>query len=124
MRQGIANCRQNGPWPERTIDCCFHTAEIYWVRLRTLIAGYQFSSITEEIDFFKNVKPLFTSEIEYYGLVYMAKLFRPETTHALEIFWMREFMRLEKFTSENTEFYLYYKNDETFMDEENWGRHK
>jgi hypothetical protein len=118
MRQEINNCRQNDRWSESTIDCCFHTAAIYWIKLKNLIAGVQFPGIAEEIDFFKNIKPLFTSEIEYYSLVYMAKLFRPETPHAQEVFWMREFLRLEKFTNENAEFYLYYKNGETFMDEE------
>ena len=37
-----------------------------------------FDSTREEIKYYKTVKPLFKSQIEYYNLIYQAELLKPK----------------------------------------------
>jgi len=103
------------------IECCFQVANTYWVRLREKLANYVFENNKEEIEFFKTIKPKFTSEIEYYNLLYHTQIFKPEYD-PIEImkFWTREADRLNRFIEDNKLFYEYYKardctNDEIYF---------
>jgi len=51
---------------------------------------YQFVSEEEEIESSKTIRPKFTSEIEYYDLVYHSILFRYEAAESLLHFWGRQ----------------------------------
>jgi hypothetical protein len=102
-------------WPTK-IESCFALALIYWTRVRGLVGPFQFPTAKEEIYFFKKVKPRFSSEIEYYNLLYHSELFRPsENEHS---FWCREHSRLERFIVNHKEFYHYYKDGCTRNDED------
>lgn len=101
------------------IECCFQITTTYWVRLRDRLANHQFKNQEEEIEFFKTVKPKFTSEIEYYNLLYHTQLFKPEYD-PIEIlkFWKREAERLGRFIQDNKLFYEYYKSGVVVQDED------
>jgi hypothetical protein len=93
------------------IECCFQICVKYWGQVKERIIHYEFNNCKEEIEFFKMVKPLFTSKIEYYNLLYHAELFEPDFgTEGYKKFWQREGHRLEKFREEHTAFYSYYKS--------------
>jgi len=59
-------------------ECCFQSCIKYWDILRGEVATYTFPDEDEEVNFFKNIKPLFTSQAEYYTLLYHAEMFKPD----------------------------------------------
>lgn len=118
MLKDLQYCRQFNSSQHSLTECCFQTAILYWGRIRESLTDFKFENCQEEITFFKTVKPLFTSEIDYYNLIYHSLLFQPDMIHFYqqEIFWKREPLRLERFIEENMDFYSYYKNGGTEMD--------
>lgn len=98
-------------------ELCYQLCNSTWDEIRSIVGTYSFSSIESEIEFYKHIKPLFTSEIEYYRLVYHSLLFRPEATIALIPFWKRELQRLDRFIEECGSFYQYYKSGATELDQ-------
>lgn len=89
---------------EQYFKCCLH----YWMDVYKLMADYTFCSVQEEICFFRKIKPLFTSEMEYAQLLCNALLFLPgeEGQHA---YWQREGGRLASFVREHRAFCRYYR---------------
>jgi hypothetical protein len=92
------------------VEHCFQVANRIWYRLRDKLKSYQFKNDDKEIEFFKFFKPKFTSEIEYYSLLYHSILFQPLDPVQANIFWCREYQRLEKFETENSSFLFCYSN--------------
>jgi hypothetical protein len=80
------------------------------------LAGHWFQSESEEINFFKECKPKFTAEREYYNLLYHSFLFLPPDPADALLFWKREEARLERFVAENNDFYNYHRNNQTDLD--------
>ncbi|MBO9684546.1 MAG: RteC domain-containing protein [Flavisolibacter sp.] len=111
MLEDLQHCkRKQLIWVEE-IECCFQICVKYWRQVRERIVHYEFNNCKEEIEFFKMVKPLFTSRIEYYNLLYHAELFEPEQgTEGCKKFWQREAQRLDKLKEEHESFYDYYKS--------------
>ena len=56
------------------IECCFNVGQSYSAQIQKMLEDYKFSSDKDEIDFYKTVKPLFKSQLDYYNLVYHAEL--------------------------------------------------
>src|ERR1700674_3285964 len=103
---------------KRKIEGCFNLAQQYWGRIQQRIEVQSFASTKEEIEFYKEVKPLFKSQIEYYNLVYHAELFKPLTKPGeIKEFWIKEQQKLDRFIQDHAEFYIYYKNGSTNRDE-------
>ncbi|HJU46470.1 MAG TPA: RteC domain-containing protein [Chitinophagaceae bacterium] len=98
------------------IEKCFRIAIKCWYRLRDEFAGSAFESTEAEIDFFKNLKPLFTGRIEFYTIAYKSILFKPEERSRLKAFWKEEFKKLQTFRKNNEEFINYYKSGDTSLD--------
>jgi len=117
MLEDLENCRKKNLVFIAEVECCFHICERYWARLRNEVVHYVFEDEKEEIDFFKIIKPKFTSEVEYYSLLYHAELFKPvDGSSEIMNFWNRETKRFEKFVGANRKFYEYYKNGSTRKD--------
>lgn len=111
MLEDLQHCKRKRLVRVEEIECCFQICANYWNEVRGRIIHYEFSTSKEEIEFFKMVKPLFTSGIEYYNLLYHAELFEPDfSTEECKKFWQREAHRLKKFAEENASFYNYYKS--------------
>src|SRR6202040_4359461 len=73
----------------------------------------------DEIEFYKKVKPLFKSQIEFYNLLYQAEIFKPhDEAGTMKEFWILEQQKLDRFIKDNSDFYIYYKNQVTNQDEE------
>lgn len=97
------------------IEKCFRIAIKYWCRLRDEF-GDDFANTGEEINFFKNIKPLFTGRIEFYTIAYKSLLFKPEGKARLKNFWKDEIKKLNTFRKNNEEFIKYYKSGDTSLD--------
>jgi hypothetical protein len=95
---------------------CYETAQRYWISLQIKMVAQGFGSAEEEIRFFKEVKPLFTSEIEYYNLVYRLEFFKPVGRSELAAHIQKEQSRLQSFIDSNRQFYQYYKSGQTHLD--------
>lgn len=120
MRQDIALCKQKGMDCQTKCECCFQIAEKYWKLLKGRLKEYVFESITDEIEFFKHIKPLFIAEIEYYRLLLNTTHFRPEDNKIEEAkdYWLKQCNRLGKYISENIEICTYIKTGRTDKDTE------
>ena len=101
----------------KEIECCFQMATRYWAILKYDLIKHEFGSRDEEVRFFKEIKPLFTGEIEYYSLLYHAELFLVDTVKEDQLMFLeRQSQRLEKFSQEHDEFYACYKSGCTAHD--------
>lgn len=118
MQREIETCKKSGREIKPEIECCFNIGLKYWTEIQMGIDTVDFDSTREEIEYYKTVKPLFKSQIEYYNLVYQAELLRPAERSELKEFWIKEQQRLTKFIRENQDFYTYYKSGSTQLDEE------
>lgn len=117
MLQDFGHCRKKQLPLIDEIECCFQICTKYWSQLKIEVSKYEFKSDADEINFFKNCKPKFTSEIEYYNLLYHAEIFKPDIDIVeLRKFWVKEGLRLKKFINEHEEFYSYYKNEDAYKD--------
>src|SRR5882757_6212741 len=86
LQAALQDCRLESPDPLKIIECCFIKSDQYWSRIKTEVAGHRFSSAAEEIYFFKHLKPSFTSQVEYYNLLYHVEIFKPVSTDELRSF--------------------------------------
>ncbi len=102
---------------EKEIENCFTIAMKVWKILQQKLEGFVFATDDEEIYFFKYIKPLFTSEVEYYNLLYHTRLFLPQNDPVqAQAFWERESRRFQRFKEEHQEFYRYYQSGFTNKD--------
>lgn len=115
MLRELSQCKNVNSCFEIT-ESGFRIAHEYWSRIKEKLKHYAFKTEASEIEFFKIIKPKFTSEIEYYSLVYHCLLFQPvDLLQAIE-FLRREGKRLEKFEEENRSFIDWYHNDRCKLD--------
>jgi hypothetical protein len=109
LKKELEDCLQNAS-VKQGIENCFITATNYWSELRATVAEYKFDSVEDEIVFFKEVKPLFTSELEYYSLLYHTLLFCPLDPVREKKFWERECKRLSDFKEQCKDFLEYFRS--------------
>jgi hypothetical protein len=84
----INDILQTGSSEKEKMESCFRSGIEHWNKLKEKIKREDFATEEEEIHFFKNVKPRFTGEMEYYTQRYHAILFLPETdTKSQTNFW-------------------------------------
>lgn len=99
------------------VEGCFNITLSYLEKIIKLSESYVFCYESEEIHFFKNIKPLFLAATEYYTLLYQAVLFRPENDrNDLVSYWLHQIKRVELFNNRHREFYHYYMTGQTHKD--------
>ena len=117
MLQELEHCRRLDFSPTSRIAYCFKICMDHWHKILRQVATHTFANEQEEIQFFKIVKPKYTSLIEYYTMVYHAELFKPLTSEEdLQAFWKKENARVARFNHEHASFCAYYKSGCTSMD--------
>ena len=105
------------------IESCFKCTGNHWDNLAKLIRINGFEDKAEEIDFFKNVKPRFTGQIEYYTHLYRSLLFLPNTDKDEQLhFWDMEARIMKRFFELNGKFLSYYIGTNTDLDEQYYMR--
>lgn len=105
-----------------SIEQCFLLCSSYWEKIREMLMAYSFGSAAEEIQFFRDIKTRFTSEMEYLGLLCQANMFQPEDLASRFRFWKRETQCLEEFSRRYPDFYHYYKSRKTNRDKQYYTR--
>lgn len=100
------------------VEVCFKCSLDYWRQVQRLVKEREFSSYAEEIHFFKETKPCFTSLVEYFTYRYHALLFIPShDNNEMKRFWQWEIRKIERFYEHNEAFYRYIQGGATDMDE-------
>jgi hypothetical protein len=103
----------------KKVEACFKSSLECWGKVRKEVKRHDFDNTADEIRFFKEVKPLFTSYIEYYTYCYHALLFMPAgDLPELKRFWKWEMRKIERFREKNREFCEYIRQGDTYKDNE------
>lgn len=98
------------------VESCFWIASKYWDLLKKNIDITFFENKGKEIDFFRNIKPKFTSQVQYYTILAEVLLFVPEDSEEQIIYWKDELKRYQRFCERNEEFVAYYETKCVHMD--------
>jgi hypothetical protein len=108
MLQDIQKTMQSesGEWDKA--ESCYWIANNYWEKLKVMIKEQGFKDDNDEINFFRNVKPRFTSHIEYMMMIAEALLFAPAERKDAIDFWRGQASRVKKFYLKNVSFLIYY----------------
>ncbi|HEY0678114.1 MAG TPA: RteC domain-containing protein [Chitinophagaceae bacterium] len=117
MMSEINRSRRTDLSPASRIAYGFKITVEYWNRLREMIRVQPFCNESEEVWFFKILKPKVTAMMEYHTLVYHAELFMPLVKDDdLCSFWEKEIGKVKKFYRRNASFIHYYKSGRTNLD--------
>jgi hypothetical protein len=110
MLSDLRHCHNKGLPSGVEAECCYRISEKYWEILRRELSHYEFTSTEEEVYFFREIKPRFIAESEYYRLLNYSDSFCPEDAYPNDQknFWIRQINRLDKFKGTYQDFYLYY----------------
>ena len=85
--------------------------------LKKLIGKNNFKSKSEEIMFFKEIKPLFTSKFIYFNRVYKIEMKKPNGgNRILKKYYNNELLKLKAFFDNELEFYQYFRSGSTYLD--------
>jgi len=85
--------------------------------IKKIVAKSSFRSETEEIHFFKEIKPQFTSKLIYYNMIYKIEMKRPNGgNRILKKYYHNELLKLKSFFDNELEFYQYYRSGSTYLD--------
>ena len=102
---------------EERVASCFWVAKNYWEHLKNHIKDKAFESDAEEIDFFRNVKPKFTSRIKYFYMLSEILLFIHPDMEEQRKFWKQQAVKYKRFCDGHKEFVDYYERGATFRNE-------
>jgi hypothetical protein len=116
MLKDIARCEQLELPDAEWVTACFWIAHNYWERLKKLTNPNGFKNESEEIEFFRNVKPQFTSYIEYFTILSEALVCVPSHSMEAICYWEEEAKRFKRFCERNEEFITYYESGERYKD--------
>jgi len=94
-------------------------------QLKDYILKNQFSTVEDEILFFKEIKPSIYSKLIYFVKVFNIESKRPNGSEKSQRkYLLNELNKLEKYFSENLEFYQYMRNNMTYLDDKYFVRGK
>ncbi|MDB5199199.1 MAG: hypothetical protein JWO92_1162 [Chitinophagaceae bacterium] len=111
MLAEIEECRWLSVPEKEQVESAFNTAVNFWEDIKNKLAGYKFENKSQEINFYKNIKPTFTCYIEYFTIVYLSLCYEPPGSPEVQkFFWIEELKKLQKFYHRNAAFVAYYKN--------------
>ncbi|APY10433.1 tetracycline regulation of excision, RteC [Seonamhaeicola sp. S2-3] len=93
--------------------------------LRTLLSKTKFKTDAEEIKFFKEIKPQFTSKLIYYNTLFKIEMKRPNGGNRIvKKYYNNELVKLKAFFDNELEFYKYYRSGSTYLDHKYFLRSK
>lgn len=94
-------------------------------KLKSFVLRTKFPSDSEEIDFFKNRKPLILSKLIYHNEVYRIETRKPSGGEKMiRKYYQTELIKLKEFFEENVDFYGYYRTHSTYLDHKYFIRRK
>ena len=87
-------------------------------RLKIFITSYEFIDVNDEINFFKNIKPKFSSKLIFYQKAYKLQLYLPiGPVQDLKNYYLKELHKIIEYHSDNKELLSYYRSNSTLLDE-------
>jgi hypothetical protein len=99
---------------KRSIELCIVT--LMELKAKTVKAG--FTSRQEEIDFFKNIKPRFESQLKYHAALFEIERSKPPGSIQVQRkYFEKKLKEIYDFIQSDIEFYTYYKTGSTHFDE-------
>ncbi len=82
-------------------------------------------SVEYEIDFFKNIKPKFTSKLIYYNAIFKIETKKPHGgERILKKYLNNELDKLKRYFDNNLDFYKYYRTGSNYLDHKYFTRGK
>lgn len=93
--------------------------------LRIILSKTKFKTDAEEIKFFKEIKPQFTSKLIYYNTIFKIEMKRPNGGNRIvKKYYNNELVKLKAFLDNELEFYKYYRSGSTYLDHKYFLRSK
>lgn len=93
--------------------------------LRAILIRTKFKTDTEEIKFFKEIKPQFTSKLIYYNTIFKIEMKKPNGGNRIvKKYYNNELVKLKAFFDNELEFYKYYRSGSTYLDHKYFLRSK
>lgn len=94
-------------------------------QLNLFVLKKRFKSSSDEIHFFKNIKPHVFSKLIYYQKLFNIESKRPRSSNKAQIKYFNQHIdRLQNYFHDHLEFYHYYRRGATFLDEHYFVRGK
>lgn len=94
-------------------------------KLKTFFKNYNLNNKQEEIYFFKEIKPQFTSKLIYFNEIYNIEINKPiGDEKRLKKYYSKEIKKLKNFFTKNKEFYKYYRTKNSCLDKKYFLRKK
>jgi hypothetical protein len=85
--------------------------------LKKVTTKSNFKAEAEEIQFFKEIKPQFTSKLIYFNRVYKIEMKKPNGgNRVLKKYYNNELLKLKAFFDNELEFYQYFRSGSTYLD--------
>ena len=98
---------------EKSVEVTITTIQ----KVKKEILRVGFKSVSEEIHFFKEIKPQFSSKRIYYNSVYRIETKKPSgSTRILKKYYNNELEKLKRYFDDNLDFYKYYRTKSTYLD--------
>jgi hypothetical protein len=94
-------------------------------KLKTFFIKYKSLKKSEEIEFFRDIKPKFAGKLIYYNEIYNIETNRPlGSQKTIRKYYKAELLKLKVFFKENLEFYRYYRTGNNCLDNKYFVRSK
>lgn len=86
-------------------------------KLKAIFEKEKVRSQEQEIDFFKNIKPKFTSKLIYYNAIYKIETKKPHGgERIIKKYLYNELEKLKRYFDNNLDFYKYYRTGSNYLD--------
>lgn len=106
-------------------ELSFTESKIAFTQLKEYILKNNFKSIEEEIRFFKEIKPLFTSRLVYHLMMFNIETKKPSGgKEILKKYLSKELEKLKHYFDYNLDFYKYHRAGATYLDHTYFLRNK
>lgn len=114
--------------PEDRIGCCEKSLMEIDTAIRlikSIVSGLEFSSVADEIHFFKEVKPFFIARFIYYSNLLSIEAAKPNAGQLnLKEYYSCELEALKDFYQQHIDFYEYYRRKAAFLDQKYFVRNQ
>ena len=111
--------------PIKKLEEAIENVVISLEKLKTFFKNYKLHNKQEEIEFFKEIKPQFTSKLIFYNDIYNIEINKPVGDEKrIKKYYYKEIKKLKDFFTKNKEFYKYYRTKNTCLDKKYFLRKK
>ncbi|WP_297869061.1 RteC domain-containing protein [uncultured Flavobacterium sp.] len=111
--------------PIKKFEVAIEYVVISLEKLKAFFKNYNLNNKQDEIYFFKEIKPQFTSKLIYYNEIYNIEINKPiGDEKRIRKYYSKEIKKLKNFFTKNKEFYKYYRTKNTCLDKKYFLRKK